>query len=125
MILDLLRSHGGSSSVEEVGNTDYTKKHLRLLERAGLIERLDEPDVISPGVWKLAETPDPQKQFRSCGFCGKRVSYDDHEDGSVCFEGVCACADCLKTEKTSTFRLLLDEENIAYEARFKEKNNHG
>ena len=125
-ILDLLRSRGGSSNVGAIdSNRNLTVKNLRLLESAGLIERLDAPDTENAaessdcGVWKLSDSPDPERKFRSCGFCGLKALYDEFPDGSVCFEGVCACADCLQTERTATFRLLLDEERIAYNKRFR------
>jgi superfamily II helicase len=49
-------------------------------------------------------------QIRHCNFCFYSAPYEDFPNGSVCFVGVMACADCLKEERTREFRELIEEE---------------
>lgn len=45
---------------------------------------------------------------RVCSFCNRKEIYDDFPDGSVCWLGICACADCLEKEETKEFREVLN-----------------
>jgi len=62
-----------------------------------------------------------QTKTRTCGFCFKKFTYDEIPEGTIVYLGVCACADCLKTEVTDEFRSLLKEEKKAYKKRFDEQ----
>lgn len=44
------------------------------------------------------------KFVRTCAFCNRRGDYNSFPDGSVAAAGIFACADCLRSERTATFR---------------------
>ena len=46
--------------------------------------------------------------MRTCAFCGLTDEYDDLPDGTVCYLGITACADCLEKDSTEDFRDLLN-----------------
>ncbi|HEX8287854.1 MAG TPA: hypothetical protein VF556_07665 [Pyrinomonadaceae bacterium] len=50
--------------------------------------------------------------IRHCSFCEFAADYDDFPDGSICYLGICACANCLEKEVTKDFRDLLTEEGF-------------
>lgn len=55
----------------------------------------------------LPSSPDAERVIRNCSFCAFSGSYEDFADGSICYLGVTACADCLQEEKTKDFREIL------------------
>jgi len=117
-ILNFLRSRGGVSSVGIIAsNRSTTIKHLRRLQKLGLIECLDQPEKFKPhsdavgiegrsltcGIWRIISVQFEEKT-RTCDFCGFTGLYGEFPDGSICFEKTVACGTCLKKESTKEFR---------------------
>lgn len=55
----------------------------------------------------LPPVPNIGHVIRNCSFCDFSGAYEDFPDDSIFFLGIAACADCLKSGKTSEFKEIL------------------